>query len=221
MKTVEVAAIGVGWIGGLRVETLSRTQRRRGLKVVVSDFLTPGDHELDPNVEPDWERSMRRLSVRNQVLAVEVVDPRTLVPMDKETLRASVRKTGRVVIVDEACMTCSAAAEIMALLTEDPTTFRVLKVPPKRVCAPDAQRGGQHPEPQPSHQSTPARTQKRPSAPASRGRSSSASLTAARAPARRGRSRRRCLAFSPVAPPPSVASQAAPQAFASSRTRRM
>jgi pyruvate dehydrogenase E1 component beta subunit len=70
-------------------------------------------------------------------VAVEVVDPRTLVPMDKETLRASVRKTGRVVIVDEACVTCSAAAEIMALLTEDPATFRALKVPPKRVCAPD------------------------------------------------------------------------------------
>lgn len=58
------------------VEQLSRTQRRRGLRVVVSDFLTPGDHELDPNVEPEWERSMRRLAVRNQVLAVEVVDKR-------------------------------------------------------------------------------------------------------------------------------------------------
>src|SRR5918995_66355 len=58
------------------IEQLSRSQRRRGLKVVVSDFLTPGDHELDPNVEPEWERSMRRLSVRNQVLAVEVVDRR-------------------------------------------------------------------------------------------------------------------------------------------------
>ena len=58
------------------VERLSRMQRRRGLRVVVSDFLTPGDHELDPNVEPEWERSMRRLGVRNQVLAVEVVDRR-------------------------------------------------------------------------------------------------------------------------------------------------
>jgi uncharacterized protein (DUF58 family) len=58
------------------VEKLSRLQRRRGLRVVVSDFLTPGDHELDPNVEPEWERSMRRLGVRNQVLAVEVVDRR-------------------------------------------------------------------------------------------------------------------------------------------------
>ncbi len=68
---------------------------------------------------------------------VEVIDPRTLVPMDKETLRVSVRKTGRVVIVDEACVTCSAAAEISAMLTEDPATFRALKMPPKRVCAPD------------------------------------------------------------------------------------
>jgi len=40
--------------------------------------LTPGDHELDPNVEPDWERSMRRLAVRNQVLAIEVVDRREI-----------------------------------------------------------------------------------------------------------------------------------------------
>jgi pyruvate/2-oxoglutarate/acetoin dehydrogenase E1 component len=70
-------------------------------------------------------------------IAVEVVDPRTLVPMDKETLRTSVQKTGRVVIVDEACLTCSAAAEIAALLTEDAPTFRALQAPPKRVCAPD------------------------------------------------------------------------------------
>ena len=70
-------------------------------------------------------------------IAVEVVDPRTLVPMDKATLRASVQKTGRVVIVDEACITCSAAAEIAALLSEDAPTFRALQAPPKRVCAPD------------------------------------------------------------------------------------
>lgn len=47
------------------------------------------------------------------------------------------RKTGRVVIVDEACITCSAAAEIAALLTEDAATFSALRKPPKRVCAPD------------------------------------------------------------------------------------
>lgn len=60
------------------VEQLNRTQRRRGMRVVVSDFLTPGEDELDPNVPPAWERSLRRLSVRNQVLCIEVVDSHEL-----------------------------------------------------------------------------------------------------------------------------------------------
>ena len=70
-------------------------------------------------------------------VSVEVLDPRTLVPLDRGAIRASVQKTGRVVVVDEACLTCSAAAEVTALITEDPATFRALKSPPIRVCAPD------------------------------------------------------------------------------------
>jgi len=56
------------------IEQMNRTQRRRGLRVVVSDFLTPGDEVVDPNTPPVWERPLRRLTVRNQVLCVEVVD---------------------------------------------------------------------------------------------------------------------------------------------------
>ena len=70
-------------------------------------------------------------------VSVEIIDPRTLVPLDQETIRKSVQKTGRVVIVDEACITGSAAAEISAVITEDPDTFRALKAAPRRVCAPD------------------------------------------------------------------------------------
>ena len=68
-------------------------------------------------------------------ISVEVVDPRTLVPLDLETIRASVRKTGRLVIVDEAPPTCSAAAEIAAVVVEDASTFLALKAPIRRVCA--------------------------------------------------------------------------------------
>ena len=68
-------------------------------------------------------------------ISIEVVDPRTLVPLDADTLRASVRKTGRVVIVDEPPATCSAASEIAAVLTEDAETFRALRAPVRRVCA--------------------------------------------------------------------------------------
>jgi pyruvate/2-oxoglutarate/acetoin dehydrogenase E1 component len=68
-------------------------------------------------------------------VSLEVIDPRTLVPMDAEAIRASVRKTGRLVVVDEAPATCSAASEIIALVTEDSDTFRALKAPVRRVCA--------------------------------------------------------------------------------------
>ena len=68
-------------------------------------------------------------------VSVEVVDPRTLVPMDAATIRASVQKTGRLVIADEAGPTAGASAEIAALVTEDGETFAKLNAPLKRVCA--------------------------------------------------------------------------------------
>jgi pyruvate dehydrogenase E1 component beta subunit len=70
-------------------------------------------------------------------ISAEVIDPRTLVPLDRDTIRASVAKTGRLVVVDEACQTCGAAAEIISLVVEDNETYGLLKASPKRVCAPD------------------------------------------------------------------------------------
>lgn len=70
-------------------------------------------------------------------VSLEVVDPRTLVPLDKQSILESVRKTGRLVVVDEACQTCSAAAEIIALATADRETFNRLKAAPARVCGLD------------------------------------------------------------------------------------
>ena len=68
-------------------------------------------------------------------ISVEVVDPRTLVPLDKETLLSSVAKTGRVVIADPAHRTCSAASEIAAIIAEE--GFGSLKAPVQRVTTPD------------------------------------------------------------------------------------
>jgi len=68
-------------------------------------------------------------------ISVEVVDPRTLVPLDAETIRASVRKTGRLVIADEAGPTAGFSAEVAAVVTEDPATFARLQASVNRVCA--------------------------------------------------------------------------------------
>lgn len=65
---------------------------------------------------------------------VEVVDPRTLIPLDKGTIAKSAKKTGRVVIVHEACKTGGAGAEIMAVVVEE--AFSYLDAPIKRLGAP-------------------------------------------------------------------------------------
>ena len=68
-------------------------------------------------------------------ISVEVVDPRTLVPLDQAAIRASVQKTGRLVVADEAGPTAGFSAEVAAVVTEDRATFARLKAPVKRVCA--------------------------------------------------------------------------------------
>ena len=62
-------------------------------------------------------------------VSVEVLDPRTLVPLDCDAIRASVQKTGRLVIADEAGPTAGASAEIAAVATEDAETFAKMKAP--------------------------------------------------------------------------------------------
>jgi len=68
-------------------------------------------------------------------VSVEVVDPRTLVPLDTATILASVAKTGRALTVDPAHQSCSAASEISATIVEQ--AFDSLKAPVIRVTTPD------------------------------------------------------------------------------------
>jgi acetoin:2,6-dichlorophenolindophenol oxidoreductase subunit beta len=68
-------------------------------------------------------------------ISVEVVDPRSLVPMDYDTILNSVAKTGRLVVADPSHRTCSPAAEIAATVAED--GFWSLQAPIVRVTTPD------------------------------------------------------------------------------------
>lgn len=68
-------------------------------------------------------------------VSCEVVDPRTLVPMDWPAIEESVRRTGRCVVVDPANRTCSAASEISAHVVE--TCFGALRGPVVRVTTDD------------------------------------------------------------------------------------
>ena len=70
-----------------------------------------------------------------QGIEAEVIDPRTLAPLDSETILRSVRKTGRLVIVHENTYTAGPGAEIAALVAEH--AFDSLLCPIRRVTAPD------------------------------------------------------------------------------------
>jgi acetoin:2,6-dichlorophenolindophenol oxidoreductase subunit beta len=68
-------------------------------------------------------------------VSVEVIDLRTIKPLDKSTILKSVEKTGRLVIVEEACQVASFGAYIAATVADE--AFHSLKAPIKRVTAPD------------------------------------------------------------------------------------
>jgi 2-oxoisovalerate dehydrogenase E1 component beta subunit len=69
---------------------------------------------------------------RQAEIECEVIDLRTLWPVDIDAIVASVKKTGRVVIVHEAPKTCGFGAELVALINEK--AFDYLEAPPVRVC---------------------------------------------------------------------------------------
>jgi acetoin:2,6-dichlorophenolindophenol oxidoreductase subunit beta len=68
-------------------------------------------------------------------IEVEVVDPRTLVPLDHATILESVRHTGRLVVVDETNLSCGVASEISAIVAEE--GFDLLRAPILRVARRD------------------------------------------------------------------------------------
>ena len=68
-------------------------------------------------------------------ISVEVIDPRTLVPLDEEAILRSVQKTGRLVVVDEDYERCGFSAEVAAIAAEK--AFKHLTSPVIRVATPN------------------------------------------------------------------------------------
>ena len=84
-------------------------------------------------------QSLKALKVAEELakegISAEVIDPRTLVPFDKDTIIKSVKKTGRLLIVDEGYERCGVAAEIaMSILKE---VFSYLDIPIERLTTPN------------------------------------------------------------------------------------
>ena len=71
-------------------------------------------------------------TLSKQGIDAEVIDPRTLVPLDKQAIVDSVKKTGRIAIVTEDCKTAGVSAEITAMVAEEALDY--LDAPIKRIA---------------------------------------------------------------------------------------
>lgn len=74
--------------------------------------------------------------LENDGISVEVIDLRTLSPLDEETILNSVKKTGKLIVVHEACKNCGFGAEVVGRIAES-EAFYHLDAPMKRVCGLD------------------------------------------------------------------------------------
>jgi pyruvate dehydrogenase E1 component beta subunit len=74
-------------------------------------------------------------TLANEGISVEVVDLRTVAPLDRDTICRSIRKTGRLIAVDLGPLTCSVASEVAATVAE--REFASLRAPIRRITAPD------------------------------------------------------------------------------------
>jgi acetoin:2,6-dichlorophenolindophenol oxidoreductase subunit beta len=74
-------------------------------------------------------------TLASEGISAEIVDPRTLVPLDTPAILRSVSKTGRLILVDEAREACSAASQIAAVVAE--SAFDALQAPIRRVTTPN------------------------------------------------------------------------------------
>ncbi len=72
--------------------------------------------------------------LRAEGVSCDVIDPRTISPLDEDTILESVEKTGRLVVVDEAYPRCGMAADIASIVAEK--AFSALKAPVRRVTPP-------------------------------------------------------------------------------------
>jgi pyruvate/2-oxoglutarate/acetoin dehydrogenase E1 component len=99
-----------------------------------ADIKRTGDDVTLVALSQMVHRSLQAAALlEKQGISVEVIDPRTLVPFDKETILRSVAKTGRLAIVDEAYAACGVSAEIGAIVASD--ALYDLEAPVLRICA--------------------------------------------------------------------------------------
>jgi pyruvate/2-oxoglutarate/acetoin dehydrogenase E1 component len=102
----------------------------------VADVKRTGQHVTVVGVHTMVGKALQAAEqLAEEGIELEVIDPRTLVPLDEQAIVESVKKTGRLIVSHEAYRTAGYGAEIVSRVVE--AAFDYLDAPPLRVCARD------------------------------------------------------------------------------------
>jgi pyruvate dehydrogenase E1 component beta subunit len=102
----------------------------------VANVVRPGDDVTVVAIAGAVQHATKAANeLEAQGISVELIDPRTLAPLDTNTIVGSAARTGRLLVVDPAQRTCGAAAEIAAVVAE--RCAGELRAPVRRLTAPD------------------------------------------------------------------------------------
>ncbi|WP_280548216.1 MULTISPECIES: alpha-ketoacid dehydrogenase subunit beta [unclassified Halomonas] len=127
---------GMGWLGTEKGATVATPEESYTVEIGKASVVKEGGDLTLVSLGAGVHHCLRAAkALGEEGVEAEVVDLRSLVPLDRETVRASVAKTGRLIVVDEDYHSYGVSGEIIASVVEHDTSC--LKASPRRVAYPD------------------------------------------------------------------------------------
>ncbi|WJS05679.1 alpha-ketoacid dehydrogenase subunit beta [Roseibium aggregatum] len=127
---------GMGWLGTEAGATVHVPEESYTLEIGKAKVVREGKDVTIVSLGMGVHNSLKAAAeLESRGVGAEVVDLVSLVPLDRDTVRRSVAKTGRLIVVDEDYMSYGVSGEVIASVTEH--DISVLKAAPKRIAYPD------------------------------------------------------------------------------------
>lgn len=127
---------GMGWLGTEEGATVNVPEESYTVEIGKANVVRKGSDVSIVSIGLGVHHSIKAATMLEESgVDAEVVDLVSLVPLDRETIRTSVAKTGRLIVVDEDYTSYGVSGEVIATVTEH--DISVLKASPKRIAYPD------------------------------------------------------------------------------------
>ena len=127
---------GMGWLGTEPAATVHVPEESYSLEIGKAKVVRQGKDVSIVSLGMGVHNALKAAKkLEADGVSAEVVDLVSLVPLDRDTIRASVAKTGRLIVVDEDYQSYGVSGEVIASVTEH--DISVLKAVPRRVAFPD------------------------------------------------------------------------------------